>query len=258
MTALSTVTRTTWRGPVFDARTAHFLAALAPRVDVWVQPTQGSFRPTTRYSADTHAGAGAFDLSVTGYSRAQEARVVAVAREMGAATWVRPMIVGLWPRHIHGIMIPPSGSRTNDGNLSPGAWNQVRAYYAGRDGLASNGPDPHPRPSIIRTYEQWLATEGAAAARREANMDEARVARAAGIGVHGQQIGRTGVTIGQALDGIRKLTLPGIAGAVWRTTIVRGGRHVTALQELADILTEVRALRGDVAALNDRLSRLES
>lgn len=157
--ALSITERVYWRGVLLDRRSAAAMDDLAAAVKPWVQPTQGSFRPTTNYSADTHGGAGAIDISVIGWTRADENDYIRTARAMGWAAWVRPFIAGLWPRHIHMILIPPSGNRRNDGGLSPGAFQQVRDYYNGLNGLANRGADDGPRVTI-RTYEQWLTTEG--------------------------------------------------------------------------------------------------
>lgn len=152
---LSVTKRVTWRGVVVDERTAAMLTELAritPALPT-ITPTQGSFRPSTSYSAGTHTGAGAIDLSVLNLTAAQQTEVINWARAVGFAAWIRPFIKNLWPRHIHMIAVPPSGSLRNDGNLGADAFDQVIDYYAGRDGLASRGKDPHTRAHVGVTWE---------------------------------------------------------------------------------------------------------
>lgn len=158
-------TRTTWRGVTVDERTAAQLAAAARDVgpDIYVTPTQGSYRPGSRYSADTHRGAGAVDLSVAGLTHAQELRLIAALDAVGMVAWVRPAITGLWQRHIHALSIPrqwraphPSMWLERD-ELHPSAWRQITAALDGRDGMALNGPDPHAAMRTWRTWEQYTA-----------------------------------------------------------------------------------------------------
>jgi len=104
---------------------------------------QGSYNKGVGQSAGTHDGGGALDLADYGWQNK-----VRVLRNIGFAAWRRPTIPGLWNAHIHAIAI-------GDKEMSPSAHNQVVAYYNGRDGLASNGPDPHPRPNPIPVFAYW-------------------------------------------------------------------------------------------------------
>ncbi|GHJ59120.1 hypothetical protein NOK12_16380 [Nocardioides sp. OK12] len=94
-------------------------------------------------SAGYHDGAGCLDLRVWNLASSQVAQTIRVLRELGAAAWLRDQRHGMDP-HIHLVL----GS---DAPLASGAAYQWRQYLAGRDGLASNGADYHPRPSPLVT-----------------------------------------------------------------------------------------------------------
>lgn len=144
--------RTTWRGVTLDTRTAAQCAELAAIIgdDITVTPTQGSYRPRTRYSAGTHCGGGAVDISVRPLTAAQEKRLVIAADAVGMCGWIRPAIPDLWVRHFHALSIPPN--LKGPGVLDPSAWDQILAARRGLDGLASAGPDPH---RSLRTWTTW-------------------------------------------------------------------------------------------------------
>lgn len=154
---LSTSARTNWRGVTVDERTAAMLTELAATTGPAIVPTQGAFRPSTSYSAGTHTGAGAVDLSVAAMSRDEERAVEAQARRLGFAAWVRAAIAGVWGRHMHLIAVPPAGRSHNDGGLAADAWAQVLDYFAGRDGLAGHGPDTGSRADVGATFETYLS-----------------------------------------------------------------------------------------------------
>lgn len=93
-------------------------------------------------SAGTHDRGDVFDLSVDGLSAAEALAVVDELRRRNGCAWLRSPAYG-WTStgpHIHCVM------RDSADGLSPGALAQVASYDAGRNGLANNGPDPHPRP----------------------------------------------------------------------------------------------------------------
>lgn len=89
-----------------------------------------------------HDLAGTLDIRVSDLTPAQIVRLVHVTRDGGAAGWVRDAAHGGMDPHYHLVLI-------DDAPLSAGAASQVAAYEAGRDGLASNGPDYHYRPSPL-------------------------------------------------------------------------------------------------------------
>ena len=102
-------------------------------------------------SAATHLDGTALDLRTRGLSKAKILMIVAIARAAGArATWFRDWAGN---QHIHLVLDCPCPSRAD---------YQIRAADRGRDGLAANGPDPHPAPDTIRNYTTglaWLMTE---------------------------------------------------------------------------------------------------
>lgn len=94
-------------------------------------------------SAGYHDQAGTLDLRLWDLTEDQRVRLIHVLRDGGAAAWVRDGRHGM-DLHLHLVLI-------DDAPLSSGAASQVSAYKRGRDGLASNGPDYHYRPSPLVT-----------------------------------------------------------------------------------------------------------
>lgn len=101
---------------------------------------QGSWSHGSK-SAGTHAGGGAFDLSVRKLTTAQALALVGALRERMVCAWLRTKVYG-WAGdpHIHGIV-------ADSPDLSPSARAQVAAYNRALNGLANKGRDPFPRPS---------------------------------------------------------------------------------------------------------------
>ena len=113
--------------------------------------TQGGFNNGgVAASAGTHDG-DAIDLSVSGLTQAQVARLITLGRMVGIAAYFRTTKVAKWGTrahgfgayHIHGV---PNGW----GHPSRGARDQALAYRRGRDGLRQNGPDTG--PGHVSTY----------------------------------------------------------------------------------------------------------
>lgn len=127
--------------------------------------TQGSYNAgAVPASAGTHDGGGVVDLAPFDH-----ARKVAALRRLGFAAWYRPAIAGLWPAHVHAVLI---GNR----KLSAGARAQVAEYLAGFDGLTGDGRDTGPRQWVDRRYRwergaQRIARARALAARAAALID---------------------------------------------------------------------------------------
>ena len=104
---------------------------------------QGSWA-SGKLSADIHKGGGAFDLGAVLLDEAEALRLVAALRPMcGGPVWLRSPKYG-WPAHLSGAHI--HGLVRDEPGLSKAATAQVKAYDAGRNGLANKGRDPHPRP----------------------------------------------------------------------------------------------------------------
>ena len=95
-------------------------------------------------SAGYHDQGGCLDLRVWDRTTEQRQFMVRQARRMGAGAWIRDAKHGGMDPHLHLVL----GS---DSPLSRGASVQWQQYLAGRDGLASNGPDYHWRPSPLVT-----------------------------------------------------------------------------------------------------------
>lgn len=141
--------RVQFRGVTLNTRTRDMILAIEYLTGLTLVITQGSYNAGgVSASAGTHDGGGAADIRTRDFTRAEKDAVVLAGRQVGAATWFRPAIKGLWPEHIHMIAM-------NDGDLSSGAAAQVRAYINGRNGLANNGPDNGPRGYQYTTWEDW-------------------------------------------------------------------------------------------------------
>ncbi len=107
--------------------------------------SQGSYNPgVVAASAGTHDGGGVFDMRCVDLAPAARTALVRALRQAGFAAWIRTP--PSFPYHIHAVAI-------GDPDLSPSAKKQVKSYFAGRDGLAKNGPDPNGGPVV----KAWMA-----------------------------------------------------------------------------------------------------
>lgn len=95
-------------------------------------------------SAGYHDGGGCLDVRTWSMTPAQLAEFNRVVRTRGAGGWKRDKTHGGMDEHYHLVL----GA---DHDLSDGARQQWSLYLAGRDGLASNGPDYMWRPSPVVT-----------------------------------------------------------------------------------------------------------
>lgn len=139
--------RTTYDGNTVDWLTRLALEATATRLGYDLTVTQGSYNAGgVKASAGTHDGGGVVDLAPYDHERK-----VRVLRFIGFAAWHRPAIAGLWPEHIHAVLM-------GNAKLSSGARNQVTEYLAGRNGLADRGPDTGPRQYVNRRFT-WRTGE---------------------------------------------------------------------------------------------------
>lgn len=145
------------RGKLFNKRTIAMLKRVEAKTPISTY-YQGSYNHGVGASAGTHDGGGAVDLWG---SNADD--IVREMRKVGFAAWIRSPSQGPWPYHIHAIAI-------GDKELAPLAKSQVSSYYAGRNGLASNGYDYHWRPSPIPVFKYGKS-------RRRVIVDSSRVLR---------------------------------------------------------------------------------
>jgi hypothetical protein len=130
----------TYHGHRFDRMTVQALQEMERRLGYELSIAQGSYNHGVGASAGTHDGGGAVDLAP-----ADAAHKVRVGREVGFAMWERQPIPGLWPHHVHGILL-------GNQKVSPAAFRQTIAYRNRRDGLAGNRMDNTYHPSPIRNY----------------------------------------------------------------------------------------------------------
>lgn len=134
------LTRPSWRGRTnVDALT---IAALARAEKIGGHEfvvTQGSYQSGGGdvNSAGTHDRGGVVDLRWCGHRDC-----ILALRRAGFAAWHRTPKQGPWPDHIHAVVI-------DHPRLAASAARQVASYRAGRNGLASNGPDDGPRPAEL-------------------------------------------------------------------------------------------------------------
>lgn len=180
--------RTTYDGNTVDWLTRAALEATAKRLGYALTVTQGSYNAGgVSASAGTHDGGGVVDLAA--WDHVDKVREL---RRTGFAAWYRPAIPGLWPAHIHAVLM---GNR----KLAPSARRQVDAYLAGRNGLANNGPDNGPRRFTRHRFTWRTGAKRITAAR--ASITRARRLLATGIrGFPG--IDRARAALGRASDAL--------------------------------------------------------
>lgn len=144
-------TRTTHGGKTVNQRTKVMLQTAERYAGTTFTLTQGSYSTGVAASAGTHDGGGAGDISVGGMSRAQIDKSIQGLRMAGFAAWSRTPAEG-FGAHIHFEAI-------GDKEMSSGGRDQVVDLFAGRNGLANNGPDSAPA-SIGRPFPTWAGKYG--------------------------------------------------------------------------------------------------
>lgn len=96
-------------------------------------------------SAGYHDGGGCFDIRVWNLTDSEVRTLIWALRLFGVAAWLRNLAHGGFKDpHIHIVL-------GTDHDLDDGAAWQWREYLAGRNGLASAGPDYHRRPTPLVT-----------------------------------------------------------------------------------------------------------
>ena len=113
--------------------------------------TQGGFNNGgVAASAGTHDG-DAIDLSVSGLTQAQVARLIELGRMVGFFASFRTTKVAKWGTRAQGFGAYHVHAVPNLwGHPSRGARDQALSYRRGRDGLRQNGPDTG--PGHVSTY----------------------------------------------------------------------------------------------------------
>lgn len=140
--------RITRRGVDLDWRTWAAVLETEHRLRRRLVLAQGSYNSGgVAASAGTHDGGGAVDVSVAGLADADVLRTVRTMRRVGWAAWHREAIAGLWPEHIHAVLLDHQ-------TASAGAKSQMAEYRLGGDGLVGALPDPMPyRPDPIPVFD---------------------------------------------------------------------------------------------------------
>jgi hypothetical protein len=176
---------TTYDGNKVDWLTRAALEVTAKRLGYadGLTITQGSYNAGgVSASAGTHDGGGVVDLSAYDHERK-----VRELRRTGFAAWYRPAIAGLWPEHIHAVLI---GNK----KLAPAAKNQVAEYMAGRNGLADRGPDNGPRHWVGRRFHWKQGGKRIERARDLIDLAQAALA----TGIRGYAVGPARKALGMA------------------------------------------------------------
>lgn len=152
--------KVTHDGKVVDRVTHEALLVVERRLGYPLTITQGSYSTSVAASGGTHSGGGVVDL--TAYDWQNKVRVM---RAVGFAAWHRPAREGVWPEHIHAVLVDTYPDR-----LAWEARAQIADYYKGLDGLASHDPDPFPRPNPIPVF-QWAPDRRTRGAHVDAALD---------------------------------------------------------------------------------------
>lgn len=140
--------RVYYGGRLVNARTKVMLQRAEIKFGGKFTLTQGSYNRGVGASAGTHDGGGVVDIAVNAYSSSRRKDLVEALRRAGFAAWLRTPAEG-FQYHVHACAI-------GDREMASAARSQVAAYFAGRNGLAGNGPDSAPA-SVGRPYPAWAA-----------------------------------------------------------------------------------------------------
>lgn len=128
-------------------------------------------------SGGTHLGLNGEGGRAVDLTDNDRVRKVKVLRDLGFAVWYRPELPGVWGPHIHAVLI--FKSRDNRRGIAPLAFDQIRKYDAGQDGLAGSNPDPNPyRPSPPAVYTLAEFREDTAPPMNEVQKARDAIARA--------------------------------------------------------------------------------
>lgn len=103
-------------------------------------------------SSGYHDEGGCIDIRVWNLTDQEIATLISVVRWLGATIWLRNQEHGRMDEHLHLLL----GS---DRPLASGAAWQWSEYLIGHDGLATRGPDYHPRPSPLVTVPPTIEQE---------------------------------------------------------------------------------------------------
>jgi len=141
--------RTIFRDKVLDNATKYALLQAEAELGYPLTIIQGVGGAAA--SSGTHLGKNGEGGRAVDLTDNDAARKVRVLRDLGFAVWLRPERPGVWGPHIHGVNI--FESRANRRGIADLAFDQIRKYDAGQDGLSGSSRDPNPyRPSPPAVY----------------------------------------------------------------------------------------------------------
>jgi hypothetical protein len=140
--------RVIYGGHTVNVRTRILMQRAEAKLGFKLQLSQGSYHTGVAASAGTHDGGGCIDVSIADYSASKRLSILRAMREVGFAAWIRTPAEG-FSTHMHCNAI-------GDREMASIARAQVRDYFAGRNGLATHGPDTAPS-SVGRPYPAWAA-----------------------------------------------------------------------------------------------------
>lgn len=230
------LTRPAWRGRTnVDLMTITAIEQAERLADFQFDVTQGSYQGGAgdSKSAGTHDGGGVVDLRTRDLTADQKRRMIRALRRVGFAAWLRTPAQG-FTEHVHAVL----GGHPL---LAPAAARQWDAYLAGRNGLASNGPDDGPRINPIPTFNASEEDDMFSDDDRETlarTFNNARTSRIASI--QGRNAARAAVNgIGELAKLIK--TMPG------------AGPDLQALADDIVARTAAEVERLDAAAVADQL-----
>lgn len=132
--------RDIFHGKLLDVATIEALKLVEQDLGYELTITQGV--GGAEASAGTHLGLNGKGGRAVDLAAWDQERKVKALKRRGFAVWFRPARPGLWPAHIHAVLI--LNRIDNFVGIAASAFRQIGSFLSGRDGLAGDGPDPTP------------------------------------------------------------------------------------------------------------------
>lgn len=129
--------RSTYHGKILDNATIAALKAAEEILGYQLTITQGVGGAPA--SSGTHLGRngrGGRAVDLVDWDSENKMRAL---KKVGFAVWRRSYVPGLWPAHLHAVLI--LNSIGNAKGIAASAFRQIASFLRGRDGLAGDGPD---------------------------------------------------------------------------------------------------------------------
>lgn len=138
--------RVTFHGKPMDRATMDALKAMEDILGYELTITQGIGGAAA--SSGTHLKGRAVDLPPWDWRNK-----MAAAKKVGFAVWYRPAVPGLWPEHLHMVLI--LNTLTNGTGIAASALRQIGSFLRGRNGLVGDGPDTTPERVKPQPIFKW-------------------------------------------------------------------------------------------------------